>query len=115
MFQLPEYIYQADIIIIKKLFSIINFVNRLGGKMAKKIAVLVRERKHEALRMALGSTLAQDEVNVFIMDGKLEEDEEISMSLKVKIYSNNPDNNFEQKSTEEIALALPGYDVVIPY
>jgi hypothetical protein len=41
--------------------------------MAKKIAVLVRERKHEALRMALGSTLAQDEVNVFIMDGKLEE------------------------------------------
>jgi hypothetical protein len=102
MFQLPEYIYQADIIIIKKLFSIINFVNRLGGKMAKKIAVLVRERKHEALRMALGSTLAQDEVNVFIMDGKLEEDEEISMnlemleSLKVKIYSNNPDNNFEQ-------------------
>lgn len=93
----------------------------MGGKMAKKIAVLVRERKHEALRMALGSTLAQDEVNVFIMDGKLEEDEEISTnlemldSLNVKIFTNNPDNNFEQKSTEEIALALPGYDVVMPY
>jgi hypothetical protein len=71
--------------------------------------------------MALGSTLAQDEVNVFIMDGKLEEDEEISTnlemldSLDVKIFTNNPDNKFEQKSTEEIALALPGYDVVMPY
>lgn len=89
--------------------------------MAKRIAVLVRDRKHEALRMALGATLAQDSVDVFVMDEKLELDEEISTnlemldSLKVKIYSNNSGNAFEQKSTAEIAKLLPDYDVVIPY
>ncbi len=89
--------------------------------MTKKIAVLVRDRKHEALRMALGATLAQDRVDVFVMDEKLEPDEEISTnlemleSLKVRVYSNNPGNPFEQKSTAEIAQLLPDYDVVIPY
>ncbi len=89
--------------------------------MAKKIAILVRDRKHEALRMGVGATLADDEVNVFVMDDKLEPDDEISLNLEtmvdldVKIFSNNPDNQFEQKTTEEIACALPEYDVVIPY
>jgi hypothetical protein len=89
--------------------------------MAKRIAILVLDRKHEALRMAVGSTLANDEVNVFVMDDQLELDEEISLNLemlvglKVKIYTNNRDNTFEYKSTEEIALMLPDYDVVIPY
>jgi hypothetical protein len=89
--------------------------------MAKRIAVLVRDRKHEALRMALGATLAQDSVDVFVMDDTLELDEEISTnlemleSLKVQVYSNNPGNAFEQKSTHEIAKLLADYDVVIPY
>lgn len=92
-----------------------------GKKKTKNIAVLVRDRKHEALRMALGSTLSQDTVNVFIMDEKLEVDEEIALNLemlaglKIKIYSNNPENPFEQKSVEDIAAMLPGYDIVIPY
>lgn len=89
--------------------------------MAKKIAVLVRDRKHEALRMAVGLTLADDEVNVFIMDEKLEPDETIALSLETlsdlgcKIFSNNPQNRCEQMNTEEIARALSAYDVVIPY
>ncbi len=89
--------------------------------MAKKIAVLVRDRKHEALRMAVGLTLADDEVNVFIMDDKLEPDEEISLNLETltdldaKIFSNNPANEYEQITTEGIARILPEYDVVIPY
>lgn len=89
--------------------------------MAKKIAVLVRDRKHEALRMAVGLTLADDEVNVFIMDEKLEADEAISLNLETlsdlgcRIISNNPENRYEQMTTEEIARILPGYDVVIPY
>lgn len=87
----------------------------------KKIAVLVRDRKHEALRMAVGLTLADDEVNVFIMDDKLEPDEAIALNLETltdldcKIFSNNPENKYEQMTTEEIANALSGYDVVIPY
>jgi hypothetical protein len=94
--------------------------------MAKKrIAVLVRdkrhEKQHEALRMAVGLTLADDEVNVFIMDEKLEPDEAMSLNLETlsdldcKIFSNNPGNKYEQVTTEEIARRLPEYDVVIPY
>jgi hypothetical protein len=89
--------------------------------MTKKIAILVRERKHEALRMAVGATLTDDEVNVFVMDDKLEPDDEMSLNLEtladidVKVFSNNPDNQLEQKSTEEIARVLPEYDIIIPY
>ncbi len=89
--------------------------------MAKKVAVLVRDRKGEALRMAVGATLADDEVNVFIMDDKLVPDEEMQLNLEtmsdldVKVYTNNPENPYEQMTTEEIARALPNYDVIIPY
>jgi len=89
--------------------------------MPKRIAILVRDRKHEALRMAVGATLLNDEVNVFIMDEKLEEDDEIRLNLEmlsdlgVRIFSNNPENKFEHKTTEEIALILPIYDVILPY
>ena len=89
--------------------------------MAKKVAVLVRDRQDEALRMAVGLTLADDEINVFIMDKKLESNEANDLNVETlgdmdaKIYSNNPENKFEQKSTEEIAKALTAYDVIIPY
>jgi hypothetical protein len=89
--------------------------------MTKKIAVLVRDRKHEAFRMAVGATLMNDEVHVFVMDEKLESDYEIEtdlqmlQDLKAKVFSNNPENEFEQKTTEEIAAMLVDYDVVVPY
>lgn len=89
--------------------------------MAKKIAVLVRDRKEEALRMAVGATLMNDEVHVFVMDEKLEidydtgTDLQMLKDLKASVFSNNPDNAFEQRTTEEIAAMLPDYDVVIPY
>ena len=89
--------------------------------MVKKIAIIIRDRKDEALRMAVGSTLSNDDVSVFIMDEKLETDYDISINLqmlsdlKVNIFSNNPENQFEQKTTEEIAAMLTEYDVIIPY
>ena len=89
--------------------------------MPKKIAVLVRDRQEEALRMAVGLTIADDEVAVFVMDEKLGDNEAVAMNLEilkelgVKIYSNNPENAFEQMSTEDIANALLNYDSVIPY
>lgn len=89
--------------------------------MAKRIAVLIRDRKHEALRMSVGLTLADDEVNVFIMDEKLDTDEATALNLETlldlgcRIFSNNPENKCEQMTAEEIARILPGYDVVIPY
>ena len=89
--------------------------------MAKKVAVLVRDRQDEALRMAVGLTLADDAINVFIMDKKLQSNEANDLNVETlgdmdaKIYSNNPENKFEQMSTEEIARALAAYDVIIPY
>lgn len=89
--------------------------------MVKKIAIIIRDRKDEALRMAVGATLSNDYVSVFIMDEKLETDYDTSVNLqmlsdlKVKIFSNNPENPFEQKNTEEIAAMLTEYDVIIPY
>ena len=90
--------------------------------MAKKIAVLVRDRQAEALRMAVGLTLKNDEVTVFVMDRKLDDrDESVGLNvetcngLDIKTYSNNPEINFEQMSTEDIARALVNYDSVIPY
>ncbi len=90
--------------------------------MAKKIAVVVRDRQAEAFRMAVGLTLEDDEVKVFVMDKKLDDsDESLNLNvetcndLDVKIYSNNPANNFEQMSTEDIARALVNYDSVLPY
>lgn len=89
--------------------------------MTKKVAVLVRDRQHEALRMALGLTLADNSVSVFVMDTRLASDKNIEMSVETlgdmnaKIYSNNPENKFTQMATEEIAQALTEYDIVIPY
>lgn len=89
--------------------------------MTKKVAVLVRDRQHEALRMALGLTLADNSVSVFVMDTRLASDKNIEMSVETlgdmnaKIYSNNTENKFTQMATEEIAQALTEYDIVIPY
>lgn len=91
------------------------------SSMQKKIAVLVRRKNTEALRTAMGATLADDRVTVFVMDEGLGQDEETALnlemleSLKVKIYSNVPDDPFPKMSTGKIALLLPDFDVVIPY
>ncbi|MBI3378972.1 MAG: hypothetical protein HY035_11325 [Nitrospirae bacterium] len=89
--------------------------------MTKKVAVLVRNRQHEALRMSVGLTLEDNAVSVFVMDKKLPSDENTNLNVETlgdmdaKIFSNNPENKFEQMTTEEIARALTEYDVVIPY
>lgn len=90
--------------------------------MVKKIAVLVRDKQVEAIRMSVGLTLADDQVNVFVLDTKLNMDDEsiapnVEMlgDLDVKIFTNNPENKFEQMSTDDIAKALVDYDVVMPY
>ncbi len=89
--------------------------------MAKKVAVLVKDNQAEGLRMAVGLTLADHEVSVFILDKKLESNESNDLNIETlrdmgaKIFSNHPDNNFEQITIEELARALPQYEVVIPY
>lgn len=90
--------------------------------MAKKIAVLIRDRSGEALRMALGLTLVDDAIDVYVLDGKLpltEADRDnvtLMKELNVKFYSNRKDNDdMEILSDKEIAAKLLEYDNVLPY
>ncbi len=90
--------------------------------MTKRIAVLVRDRRGEALRMALGLTLLDDVVDVYLLDGRFQAAEPEALDLDLmkemgmKAYSNRRDEaEMEFLSIAEIAETLPGYDHVIPY
>jgi hypothetical protein len=90
-------------------------------KEKKKIAVLINGREHEALRVAVGLTLSDDEVHVYLMDIALVRDEAVDQNLEAlqllrgKVFTNVSSNPFEVLSTEEIAARLSEYDHVIPY
>ncbi len=90
--------------------------------MTKRIAVLVTNRRGEALRMALGLTLMDDVVDVYLLDGRFEATEPEALDLDLlkemglKVYSTRRDEaEMEFVSIAEIAETLPGYDHVIPY
>jgi hypothetical protein len=88
----------------------------------KKIAVIVRERQGEALRVSGGLTLADDTIEVFVLNLKLEKNDpeiakplELVNDLELKMYSNNPENGYTTISLEEMAKKLLEYDLVVPY
>jgi hypothetical protein len=88
----------------------------------KKIAVVVRDRHGEALRVAGGLTLADDAIEVFILDRELDKNNpevaqplELVTELDLKVYSNNPKNGYTTITLEEMAKKLLEYDLVVPY
>jgi hypothetical protein len=88
----------------------------------KKIAVIVRDRPGEALRVAGGLTLADDTIEVFVLDRKLDKEDpeiaqplELATDLDLKIYSNNPENGYTTITLDEMAKKLLEYDIVVPY
>lgn len=88
----------------------------------KKIAVVVRDRQGEALRIASGLTLSDDSIEVFILDRKLDKNNEevakpleLVMDLELKMYSNNGENGYETISLDDMAKRLLAYDFVVPY
>jgi protein involved in polysaccharide export with SLBB domain len=88
----------------------------------KKIAVIVRDRAAEALRVAGGLTLADDTIEVFILDGKLDKNNpevatplELVTELDLKVYSNNSENGYATMTLEEMSKKLLEYDIVVPY
>jgi hypothetical protein len=88
----------------------------------KKIAVIVRDRPGEALRVSGGLTLADDTIEVFVLDRKLDKNNpeiakplELLTDLDLKVYSNNPENGYTTISLEEMAKKLLEYDIVVPY
>ena len=90
--------------------------------MQKKIAVLVRERQSEALRMSLGLILADDLVDVYVLDKKLQATRETALHLEtmkemdMQIYTSCRDNDgMEYLPADEIALRLPRYDHILAY
>lgn len=93
----------------------------MGDK--KKIAVVVRDRQSEGLRIAGGITLADDIIDVFVLDHKLDKDNPaIASGLELvvdlneqKTYSNNPENGFTAMSVEDMAKKFLEYDLVLPY
>ncbi|MCL4428878.1 MAG: hypothetical protein M1276_07840 [Deltaproteobacteria bacterium] len=90
--------------------------------MVKKIAVLVRDRQAEALRMSGGLTLLDDEVNVYVLDRKLESNKVIDKHLdmvrnmlEIPMFTNCKDNPYDYLTDEDLANKLLDYDIVIPY
>ncbi len=91
--------------------------------MSKKIAVLVRERQEEALRMSLGMTLLEDTIDVFILDQPVGDSEENAMNMEtmkemgLNIYTNffSGSAGIAYVSTQEMAKRLSIYDLVLPY
>ncbi|MBF0519690.1 MAG: hypothetical protein HQK92_08200 [Nitrospirae bacterium] len=90
--------------------------------MAKKIAVLVRDRQGEALRMSVGITVMDDIIEVFILDNKVASNEENDMNMEMikemdmTMFTNISNyDDIKYMSTEEIAKKLLEYDNIIAY
>lgn len=90
--------------------------------MAKSVAVLVRERQGEALRVAAGLTLKADRVEFFVLDRRIAETPEnltylgVLEEIGVRGATNCAANaGLELLTNEELARRLLACDVVLPY
>jgi len=90
--------------------------------MAKKIAVVIRDRQSEALRMAIGIILLDDIIKIYVLDQKIEETEQNLLNLEtiqdfeIQAYSNVRENTtMEYLALEDIARQLSQYDHVLAY
>lgn len=90
--------------------------------MQKNIAILVRDRQDEAVRMAAGMILADDAVHLFVLDRKLEPTEGNTMNVELlkdmdqKVYTNFPGNEgMELLTNEQIAAKLLECDNILPF
>ncbi len=90
--------------------------------MAKKIAVVVRHRQGEALRMAVGIILLDDTIAVFVLDRPVEATEQNQLyletiaDLELDTYTNCEENrSMRFLSTPELARKLLEYDHIVFY
>jgi len=88
---------------------------------ARRIGVIVRERQREGLRMAVGLTVLDDAVEVYLMDRPLQGGPEVEQYVEAlglmgaTVATNLPDGAFPCLTDAEAAHALAQCDVVIPY
>ena len=90
--------------------------------MGKKIAVLVRDRQGEALRMSVGITLMDDTIDVYVLDKKVESNDDNDLNIEtikdmgMKLATNTKENDgMDFISTEEMAQKLLEYDHIVPF
>ena len=87
----------------------------------KRIAVIVKDRSEEALRMALGLTLYDDMVDIYLTGPGPAPTEtnlmnlEMLKAMKAGLYSICEVEDFKRVSEEDVPQILLKYDVVIPY
>ncbi|MHB1390823.1 MAG: hypothetical protein ACYCXF_06250 [Thermoleophilia bacterium] len=89
---------------------------------AKKIAVLVRDRQGEALRMSLGLTLADDAITVINIGAPIEANDDNNLSIEslemmeCELFSvNEVDADFKQIAMQQLPEKLLEFSHVIPY
>lgn len=90
--------------------------------MAKKIAVIVRDRPDEALRMSIGLIVLDDEVEIFVTE-PLSDEAGAYLNNEIKelvsaVYTTVPLSgveDVEQITIEEMASKLLQYDNILPY
>jgi len=90
--------------------------------MGKKIALLVRDRQGEGLRMSVGITLMDDTIDVYVLDRKVESNDDNDLNIEtikdlgMKLVTNTKENaGMDYLTTEEIAQKLLEYDHIVPY
>lgn len=90
--------------------------------MEKQIAVIIKERQEEGLRMALGLLMLFDKIDIYFLDQKIEETSKNRSQLKtvseaeLHLYTNCSENKDMQLiSNEEIANRLLNYNTVLKY
>lgn len=90
--------------------------------MSKKLAVVLRNRQSEALRMSIGLILMDDLVDVFVLNHKLEHSEHTALNIEtiqemeMKLYSNIEQGDEVSFITmADMADKLLTYDHVLAY
>ncbi|MFN3480178.1 MAG: hypothetical protein ACK415_07290 [Thermodesulfovibrionales bacterium] len=88
--------------------------------MDKKIAVIVRDRQSEALRMSIGLTILEDSVEIYLTE-PLREEGEMTLQLdgvkelSIPVFSILEGSGFEDITIEDMADRLLRADNIIAY
>lgn len=103
--------------------------------MKKKIAILIKDRPAEALRMGLGLTILNDQIDIYFLrtlDETIKDSHDLSLmkELGVRIYTISDEETGSPKNTansgggrsylefitlSEAAKKFLDYDLVVPY
>ncbi len=90
--------------------------------MARKVAIVVRDRQSEAFRISAGLIVLDDVIDIFVLDRKVEADPdtqrnyELCRDMDLKIFTNNKENSdMEFLTVDALADKLTEYDFIDPY